>query len=168
VGVVRCSVEPSSRITMSRPQATTMIGYELKIEASAGDEKIGSTKVLLRPGNVPPIRLRAQPILADAGSDIDVTLIRGPSFTGKLPEKLQLVHERGSIEEKVDPKTRSAKFKIPADGKGWFQAEWGGGRAFVFVRPKAELAVKLTPKKSEYAPGEDAELAIATTSGDRG
>jgi MG2 domain-containing protein len=168
VGVARFLVEASARMTESRPQATTMIGYELKVEASAGDEKIGSTKVLLRPGSVPPIRLRAQPILAEAGGDVDVTLIRGPSFTGQLPEKLHLSHERGSIEAKVDPKTRTAKFKLPADGKGWFQAEWGGGRAFVYVRPKAELAIKVTPKKTEYAPGEDAEIAILTTAGDRG
>jgi hypothetical protein len=44
----------------------------------------------------------------------------------------------------------------------------GGAHALVYVRPRAELAVSVVPRRDHYAPGERAELAIQTTLGGKG
>jgi hypothetical protein len=168
IGVARFSVSPSSRTGVSVGQATTLLGYELKIEARAGDEDVGSTKIVLRPGNVPSVRLRATPVLAESGQDVEIAILRGPGFQGKLPEKIFMSWEKGSIEGKVDPKSRSAKIKLPDAATGWFETNWSGGRALIYVRPKAQLAVSVRPAKERYAPGQTAELAIQTESGGKG
>lgn len=168
LGVVHLIVEASARAARSRPSATTRLGYEFSVTARAEDEEVGSTRIILSPGQVPDIRLRATPVLAEAGGDVEVQILRGPSFNGKLPEKLSMTHELGTLEAPVDPKSRIARFSIPETAKGWFQTSFGAGRALVYVRPKTELQVSLRPKSDRYAPGATAELAIATTSGGRG
>ena len=97
-----------------------------------------------------------------------IEILRGPDFTGELPEKLFLTHAFESQEAKVDPNTRSADFTVPADWQGWAGVQWGGGQVFLFVQPNAALAVKVTPEKPRYAPGQVAQLGIETTVGTAG
>jgi hypothetical protein len=127
-----------------------------------------SAKLRLAPGNVPPLRLRATPVLAQPGDKVSFELIRGPGFSGKLPEELRLEHLRGHLTAKVDAKTRAAEVVLPAEAEGWCQVHAGGARALVFVRPRSELTVSLTPDRERYAPGQTAALAVETKSGGQG
>jgi hypothetical protein len=148
-----------------------LLGYELQVTARARGgkkEDLGTSPLVLRPGQVPPIRLRASPVLAQPGGEVEVAVIRGPSFTGALPKTLVMTHLGGAIEAKVDEESRTARFKLPADAKGWFEAKWNSGRALVYVRPPSQLAVSIRAGAESYAPGKLAELHIRTTAGQRG
>jgi hypothetical protein len=169
LGYVRFTVEPPHRMVASRPVATTMLGYELVVAAKSGNEAIGSTKIRLPPGAIPDLRLRANPILAEPGQKVEVTILRGPNFHGELPKKLYMNHvDMKSVEAELDPKTRTAAFEIPGGGEGWYAWEWGGARALVYVRPKAELAVEMRPGEPHYAPGQTARLDLLTKIGGKG
>jgi hypothetical protein len=115
---------------------------------------------------VPELRLRPSKVLADAGDELELTFIRGPTFTGELPEKLYLRHEQKQMEAKLDEKTRTAKFTLPPDLAGWFEASWGGARALIYVRPKTELSVSVAPDRERYRPRDRAELTVRTVTGD--
>jgi hypothetical protein len=171
LGLARFSIEGSEADEADRPEATTMLGYELAVTATARDgkkEDLGSTPLILQPGKVPPIRLRASPVLALPGGEVELAILRGPGFSGALPKELEMTHAHGAIRANVDQEARSARFKLPADARGWFAVNWGGGRALVYVRPQSELAVSIQPKAESYAPGKMAELEIRTTAGKRG
>jgi hypothetical protein len=170
-GLARFTIDANGVTGAAAGEATTLLGYELSVTArarGARKEELGSSPLILRPGKVPPIRLRASPVLAQAGGEVEVGILRGPSFSGALPKTLAMTHLHGSIEGKVDEESRTAKFKLPADARGWFEVQWGGGRALVYVRPRTELAVSIAPGASSYAPGNMAELHIRTTAGARG
>lgn len=169
LGIARLAVHPAAGLEQSRPRATVMLGYELEITARATDEELGKTKLVMSPGNVPPVRLRALPVLAAAGSAVEVEILRGPGFHGKLPEKLHLRQSTGkALEGKLDPETRKASFTLPRDARGWFEAEWSGARAMVFVKSGDDLQVSLRPERDRYAPGELAKLLVETRAGARG
>jgi hypothetical protein len=170
LGVAHFSVRANHDGESAAPQATTLLGYELLVTARAGDGKkeLGSTPFLLRPGTVPPVRLRATPVVAQAGGEVEVSVLRGPSFTQGLPKTLLMTHAGTTLEAALDSKARAARFKLPADAQGWFEVSWGGARALVFVRPRAELAVTIHPDAERYAPGQTASLAIHTTAGSNG
>lgn len=167
-GWVRFVVRPAPRMVARKPQATTMLGYELHITARADDERIGETTLRLSPGHVPSLRLRATPPLPKAGSDVVVDLLRGPAFDGVLPETLSLRHEQRTLEAPVDEKTRSARFTLPGDLYGWFEVQHAGARAQVYVRPATELHVSVTPAAPSYEPGATARLDVVTTAGGAG
>jgi len=170
LGMARFSVQSLDEEEEGSAEATTLLGYELSVTARARGKKeeLGSSPLILRPGQVPPIRLRASPVLAQPGGEIEVAIVRGPSFTGALPKTLVMTHLHGSLEAKVDEESRTARFKLPADAKGWFEVKWASGRALVYVRPPSELAVSIRPGAERYAPGKMAELTIRTTAGKRG
>lgn len=168
IGTVRIRVRSTSRSGTTKARPTTMLGYELLVTASAGREKIGSTKIRLQPGQVPQVRLRATPVLAAPGGMVEVKLIRGPGFSGKLPEKLWLTRHGKSIESKLDPEAKTASFKLPADAKGWYEVRWSTARALVFVRAADELEVEVKPDKDRYKPGDVAQLNLRTTVGGQG
>ena len=168
LGFIRYAIGLPARVKQHRPQPTIMKGYELAVTATVDGELFGDTKLRMEPGYVPALRLRATPVLAKAGDEVTVELIRGPSFVGELPDKISIDH-LGNIEEpEVDKKKRIAKFTIPADGKGWFEISTMGERALVFARSSADLAVTVTPDQEQYAPGGAAKLAIQTTIGGKG
>lgn len=168
MGLAWFTVEAPSRVSEGRPQATTMLGYELIVEAVVDGKPIGSTKLRLQPGSVPALRLRATPILATAGAEVTVEALRGPDFRGELPKELTLDHTRGQMKEKLDANTRTARFKLDPAVEGWCVIQGGGARALVYVKPRAALAVTVTPERETYAPGEQAKLKIATRVGEAG
>ncbi len=168
IGFARFSVEAPERYEAIRPRATTLLGYELVVTAKRSGEALGTTKLVLRPGAVPPVRLRASPILAEPGATVEVEILRGPDFHGELPKKLFLAHGHASIEAEVDPKTRTARFQLPPDAEGWMEASWSGARAVVFVKPRAQLSVSVTPDRERYAPGQLAHLSVETRLGQTG
>ncbi|MFB1479129.1 hypothetical protein, partial [Corallococcus sp. RDP092CA] len=164
MGVVRFSAQPAyGGSGMPRPpQATTFLGYELKVRAKWDGRDMGETKLVLRPARLPPLRLRATPVLAKAGEPVKVELLRGPGFTGELPSTLELVAGPTRLKEKVDPATRSARFTLPQDFEGWAAVEGVAATARVYVAPRASLAVEVSPDKPAYAPGELAHLQVRT------
>lgn len=168
IGVAHVSVHAPEKYEAERPQETILVGYEFLITAKKGNEVFGSTRLRMRPGAVPPIRLRATKQLVRAGEDVKVEILRGPDFTGELPEKLFLRHAYETVEAKVDEKSRSAQFKVPGDWQGWANVEWNGGQVFFFVEDPTPLAVKLTPEKERYTPGQVAQLGVETTIAGKG
>lgn len=151
------------------PQPTVMLGYELRVTAlGEGGEESGSTLLRMHPGSVPPLRMRATPVLAKAGDDVEVDLLRGPGFTEEIPEKLIMSSSSfPNIESKVDKKKLSAHFALPDNAEGWFTVSWDGAETRVFVQPDDDLSVELKPDRSSYAPGQTARLDIQTRAGDK-
>ena len=158
---MRVSAAPSRRTT--RAADTTYLGYELKVEALADDERIGETKVRLRPGQIPPLRLRASPVVAEPGATVEVKALRGPSYTGDLPDKLVLINEGHRIESKLDGDTRVARFELPKDRSGWYEVRYDGATAVVFVPDQRKLTVEVASDKKVYSPGAQARLQVRTT-----
>lgn len=168
MGLVRFTVEPPVIEGESRPQPTTMLGYELVVTADL--EGKPTTKLRIAPGEVPELRLRVQPVLAKAGDKVKAELIRGPDFAAAgrtLPKELVLEHLKGKLTAELDDK-KQAEFTIPAGAEGWLEVRGGGARALVYVKPENDLAVAVTPRAERYAPGQQAELAITTTLGGKG
>jgi hypothetical protein len=168
IGVAHFAVTAPEKYESLKPQDTIMVGYEFLVTAKKGTEVFGSTRLRMNPGSVPQIRLRASSQLVKPGDRVKVEILRGPDFTGDLPEKLFLTHAYQSQEAKVDEKTRSADFVVPTDWQGWAGVQWGGGQVFLFVQPNGALTVKVTPEKPRYAPGQVAQLGIETTVGTSG
>ncbi|GMU58474.1 MAG: hypothetical protein AMXMBFR34_02370 [Myxococcaceae bacterium] len=168
IGTAFVQVIAPEKYESIRPQDTVMVGYELQVTAKKKGEVLGRTTLRLNPGAVPQIRLRAKSQLLRPGEAVTVELLRGPDFTGELPEKLYLRHAYQAVEAKLDEKTRSAQFQVPADWQGWAGVEWGGGQVLFFVQPQAPLSVAVTPEKERYAPGQVAQLDVRTAEGGRG
>lgn len=161
LGVTRFTAQPpGGEGDGERPQATTLLGYELKVSAKQEGHDAGSTKLVLRPAELPPTRLRATPVLARAGEEVKFELLRGPHFEGKLPQKLFLQAGTTSLESKVEG--RVARFTLPRDFEGWAEARWEGALARVYVAPRAQLTVEVGPEKPAYMPGEVARLQVRT------
>ena len=168
IGVAHVSVSAPQKYEALKPQDTVMVGYEFLVTAKKSGELLGSTRLRMVPGSIPLLRLRASSQLVKPGASVAVEIIRGPDFTGELPEKLFLSHAFQSVEAKVDEKTRTATFTVPQSWQGWAGVQWGGAQVFLFVQPQAALSVKVTPEKDRYAPGQVAQLGIETLVGTQG
>jgi hypothetical protein len=165
IGIVRFSVEPAATAAAPPPaQPTIMQGYELLVTARADGKTLGQTRLRLAPGSVPPLRLRATPVLARPGETVAVELVRGPDYQGEIPKKLVVSHQGNQREVEIG-KQRTASVVLPADARGWYELSAGGVRALVYVRSGAELAVEVTPDKPSYPPGAAAILAVRTALG---
>jgi len=165
LGLVRFSVELPASDVQTMPQPTTMLGYELVVTVEG--EGRPSAKLRIAPGAVPALRMRVAPVLARPGEAVTAELLRGPAFTGALPEALELSCLTSTRKAALGA-DRRAQLVLPADAEGWCAVTGGGARALVYVRPAAELSVSVVPKQDRYAPGEQAELAIQTTLGGKG
>ncbi|MBS1153159.1 MAG: hypothetical protein H6Q89_4857, partial [Myxococcaceae bacterium] len=166
VGFARLDVQAPEKYEAQRPQATTLVGYEFLITARKGDAVVGSTKLLMRPGAIPPLRLRVDSQLVKPGATVEVEVLRGPAYEGELPEKAQLTMGRELKEEKLDPKTRKVRFTLPTSFEGWASVSCGSGRVYLFVQPTAQLQVTVAAEKDRYAPGQLARLNIETRTGE--
>ncbi|MBI1949126.1 MAG: hypothetical protein HYS27_25785 [Deltaproteobacteria bacterium] len=151
-----------------KPQPTMMLGYELLVSARSGTEALGQTKLRLQPGAVPALRLRASKVIAAPGDEVTLEFLRGPDFTGELPKKLWLTHADQSLEADVDVDKRVAKFLLPKDREGWWEARVGGAVARVFVPAAKALQVAVASDKKTYRPGERAHLTVSTRAKDAG
>jgi hypothetical protein len=139
-----------------------MVGYEFLVTARQGQEVVGSTRLRVAPGAIPPLRLRADRQVVEPGSTVTVELVRGPDFQGELPKTVVLTQAYRSVEAQVDPQTRKAALAVPADWQGWAAVEWSQGKVFFFVRPRATLQVDLAAEQPRYAPGQTARLLVDT------
>ncbi|PTL81641.1 MG2 domain-containing protein [Vitiosangium sp. GDMCC 1.1324] len=165
MGLVRFTAEPAGTDSESDvSQETTLLGYELRVSAKAGKEDLGSTKLVLHPARLPPARLRATPVLARAGDEVRIELLRGPDFQGELPAEFFLMAGDKQLKAEVEKSGRLpvARFQLPADFEGWAEASWAGAVARVYVAPRAQLALEVAPDKTAYTPGELAHLQVRT------
>lgn len=163
IGVALLTAEPAEGDgDEARAQDTTRLGFELMVSAQVEGKDAGSTKLFLPPTQLPTQRLRATPALARAGEEVRVELLRGPGFSGSLPEKLWLSAGGERMESQVDSKSRVATFRLPEQFEGWAQVDWGTAVARIYVAPRAQLSVEVAPEKPSYAPGEVARLLLRT------
>jgi hypothetical protein len=166
-GVVHLRIQAAPTREIARPSPTTMLGYELDARAMRGNDEIGSTRIRLHPGAVPPLRLRLDPPIAEPGGELALEILRGPDFAGELPKKLELVHDQApSIE--ADVKDRKARFVLPDDAAGWYTVYWNGAQAFAYVPESGEMTVTLTPAATTLRPGAMGSLAVRTEAAGRG
>lgn len=154
------------------PQPTIMRGYELLISAEAGGKPIGKTKLRLKPGEIPALTVRADPVVVDSGEKVTLQLLRGPTFSGELPKKIAVEHHGDTKILELPKGSKTVDYVIPKDRRGWFRFSAATYHqvqaALVFVRSGAQLAVKVTPEQPRYAPGARARLLLRTRVGDRG
>ncbi|NTX64964.1 hypothetical protein HUA74_30350 [Myxococcus sp. CA051A] len=148
--------------TEGQAQATTFLGYELKVVAKVDGKPVGDTKWMSRPAMLPPFRLRATPVLARAGEEVRIDLMRGPAFEGTLPKELHLTVGKQELVAKLEKGSTTARFQLPADFEGWAETSWAGARARVYVAPRAQLSVEVSSEKPAYAPGDLARLQVRT------
>jgi hypothetical protein len=148
-----------------RPEPTIMQGYELLVSAQVDGEPFGETKLRMQPGSVPRLRMRANPVIADAGQNVTVNFLRSSDFRGDLPEKVLVSHRGDTKTVELDKKTKTATVEIPKDARGWFELSADGARALVFARSDTDLTLALTPARPTYAPGSSAELRVVTNIG---
>ena len=163
LGFIRFAEEQPEAAGNEKPEATTLLGYELAV-ATEVDGKPASTKIRFRPGALPELRMRVTPVLPKQGDTLTTELLRSPKFRGSLPKELALdcltSHATGVLDDQ-----HAAKLVLDPKAEGWCTVSGGGAHAFVYIRPQAELAVTVTPKRARYAPGEQAELQIQTLVG---
>lgn len=168
LGLTRLSVIRPEAAAVAAPQPTIMKGYELAVAVSSGPGAGGETLVRMAPGEVPNLRLRPTPILPAPGETVEVELIRGPEWSGELPEKLAVSHRSKTELVEIDREARTARVEIPKQARGWFELRAGGAVARVFVRAGEDLRVAIAPEKESYRPGETARLAVKTEVGGEG
>jgi hypothetical protein len=136
--------------------------------AKLSGEEVGSARLRVNPGQVPPIRLRMTPVLVKAGEKLKLEILRGPQFQGDLPEKLYFQNEGQSHEVKTESDHRSATFTVPPKAQGWIQVSWGGAQTMAFVKSENTLSVSVRAEREHYAPGQTAKLLLETKAGEKG
>ncbi|MFT5683992.1 MAG: hypothetical protein ACI8RZ_004927, partial [Myxococcota bacterium] len=167
MGVISLSTTESRRISQARPRATTLLGYELAISATDKGETVGKTTMRFSPGTVPPLRIRADAIIASAGDELNFTFVRGPDFSGDLTGDVYLSAQDGSSLEGTIAE-RKVAFTLPGDAEGWYTLSHSGAVCRVFVPPPENLTLALTSDATRYAPGEEATISLSTTSSGQG
>ncbi|MFN7143744.1 MAG: MG2 domain-containing protein [Myxococcota bacterium] len=167
VGRLRLSVGVPTEARDGRAEPVTFPGFALRVAASRGDEEIGATVLRLPVGAVPDLRLRFSEVVVDAGAAIELTAVRGPDFSGAFPEKMRLMQGGRQLAAfDFDPEARRGLVNVPKDASGFAHVEWGGARAVLYVRPKATLALTVTPDAPTYRPGGTARLTVTAKDGD--
>lgn len=168
LGATSVSLRVPRAAGTTAPRATTKTGYAFRAVATREGEPVGETRVVFDAGEVPTLRLRATPTLVSAGDTVSIDLLRGPGYSGSLPDELQLM--AGSVVKaraKLDRDTRSAKLVVPADARGFLHVAHDGRRAVIFVRDPEPLSVAITSDKADYRPGETAKIQVQTRAGER-
>jgi len=164
LGVARVTVSVPAQPGHRPVKAGTKTGYEIAVIAATEGVEVGRTRSIYEVGQIPAMRLRATPSLADPGSTVDVELFRGPSFTGSLPKELALMNGSRQVQH-VELEENKATFTIPDDVNGFLHVDYAGARTVVYVRPRNSLTVLLETDASSYRPGAEATLSVTTRSG---
>ena len=164
MGVSRATLQVPQRPGQVAPQPTTTTAYELEVVALSNDEPFGSGRLIMPPGSIPALRMRATPSLAAPGETVVVDIFRGPEFYGELPETLSLYEGTRHLEES-DVVDNSVAFTVPTDVEGFLHVEWGGARTVIYVQPQQPLSVQVHTDATAYRPGATAQLTVQTTAG---
>lgn len=159
-GTLRLSVGVLDSAGVSQPAPTTWPGFEFVAEV----EGLGRTRLRMKEGAIPPLRLRLDEVVVDPGTSVGLSAFRGPDFREKLPEKMELRQgDRVLSRFDVDPEKRSGTIDIPKDASGFASVEWGGARAVLYIRPSASLQVELSTSGGSWKPGSSVQLTARSS-----
>jgi len=142
------------------PRPTTRTAYRLAVDTYDGR----GSAVVLPVGDIPALRMRATPSLPTPGQAVTVELLRGPAWSGPLPDELALV-SGSDVVAKAAVIDNGAVFQVPDDAAGFLHVRFAGARATLFVRRPHPLQVTIDTDKTQYAPGAEATLTVQTTAG---
>jgi hypothetical protein len=143
---------------------TVSTAYELAVAAMDGEEELGSGRLVLPVGEVPPLRIRATPPLAHPGDEVTFEFVTGPSWVGDLPERAWLMQGTANLVE-GEVAEKAVTLRIPESARGFLHLEYAGARAVVFSAPAEPLRVALSTDRPSYEPGAVARLTVSTTHG---
>ncbi|MDQ3262259.1 MAG: MG2 domain-containing protein [Myxococcota bacterium] len=146
-----------------RPQATTFLGYDFLVSATVEGREVGTTRLRMRPGSVPPLRLRPSAVVASAGDKLEVQLLRGPGYLAPLPKQVNVLV--GAAIQHLEVEDKRVVFSVPPDAAGWLRFETQGAQALVYVRSGSDLSVAIMPDQPAYRPGALAHLKLETRVG---
>lgn len=157
-GLLYVSSSAGREAIEARTSPASWPGFSLLVSA----EGIGETTLRMPVGEVPPLRLRLSEVVVDPGAEVQITALRGPTYSGTLPDKLSLVQgDRVLQRVDLDAKNRTGTFTVPPDASGFAQVDWDGARAVLYIRPPSDLQLDLAAG-SDWTPGSDASLTLTT------
>lgn len=176
-GTLRFTATPPFVATIREPVATTMQGFEFEISV----EDLGTTTWRSEPGATPNFRLRPDKVLLESGEELRIEMLRGPDFSGSLPDQLTLLDSDGHVQNcprtpkalKAEPydnyyddacpapeDDNAVRFAIPAGREGFMKTEAHTATAIVYVRPEATLSLELSTAEETYAPGAETTIEV--------
>lgn len=161
-GLLRISARVSAQQQDTKAAPRTWPGFDY-IVALADAELPTEAHLRLRVGEIPPLRLRLSDVIVDPGATVELSALRGPSFNGTFPKKLQLMQaDHKLVEFDFDPERRVGSFTVPTDASGFASVELNGLRAVLYIRPQNTLTVDVAPSATTFRPGETASLTVTT------
>jgi hypothetical protein len=169
-GVTRIALIASPAAATSGSSGDTFVtAWELEVQARSGGEDLGSTRIVVEPGTIPELRLRAARSVLAPGDPVEIRLLRGPDFDGELPEDGAVLHlwqqDEAIAELRYDAERRMILGHVPEDARGLCGVTLLGATARLWVPDPTPLSVELTPDKSHYRPRELALLRVSTAEG---
>lgn len=162
-GVFTVSVRVPRAASPRTEPPLTYPGFEYHLTARMGDQELGSTTLRLKPGTVPPLRVRVPEVIVDPGAEVAVSLLRGPDWVGEVPRKVFLRRDAKKLAEcEVKGDAGGCTLEVPTDARGFLQVDAGQASAVLLVRADDRLEVRLSPDREVYRPGEVARLTVST------
>ncbi|MBL8618449.1 MAG: hypothetical protein JNM72_22735 [Deltaproteobacteria bacterium] len=164
-------VRGSSRSNTATDQpgtATLRPGYELQVTAQHQGAALGAATLRLWPAPVPDRRVRVSDPTPAPGATVEVELLRGPNNPVQLPDRLWMNHQDGSsIEALREGESRTFRFTLPADKRGWYTVQWAEASARVWVSDRKDMQLRLEPSAATSRPGGELTLRVQTTRGEQ-
>ena len=165
-GAIRVRVKPAMDREKTASSGTFRTAWELKVSA-----KGGSTTVVVGVGRVPDLRLRPDKPILSPGDPVQISVMRGPDYRGKLPDDATEVEvKRGN--KVVSKLVWNAKEKVlagvlPNDPllTGLLTVNMAGSRAILWVPPVDPLTLTLSTDRPSYKPGDRARIDVKTMAG---
>lgn len=175
-GVTRLSATADPSAGDRSQSSTVLSAWELGVEVTVAGKSLGATKVVLKPGTIPDLRLRPRDPLLKPGDEISIKVLRGPDFSGYMPEektRLALLQGGEKVGEVVlDPKEKVITGVMPTTvpggqeaAHGLYTVEWNNARAILLVPRTNALAVTVEADQGTYRPGAQARLSVRTRTG---
>ncbi len=162
---------PSDAASDAESTGTLKTAWELEVRARSGEEDLGSTRIVVEPGAIPVLRLRASRSVLSPGDEVEIRLLRGPGFDAELPEDGAVVHLQQIDEElpalRYDAERRMIHGRIPEGAMGLYGVSMLGAATRLWVPDPTPMTVEITPDKSQYRPRELALLQLSTAEGGR-
>ncbi len=158
-GVVLITNQVGASSVSSRTSPASWPGFAFVVDV----QSVGDTVLRMPIGEVPPLRLRFSEVVVAPKDEIELTAVRGKSFTGTLPKELRLMQGDRLLEKiTFDPEARVGHFTVPEGVSGFASVEWGGARAVMYVRPAEELHLALSAETA-WKPGEKGTITVKST-----
>lgn len=162
-GVFTVSVQVPRAASPRTEPSRTYPGFEYQLTARVGDHELGATTLRLKPGTVPPLRVRVPEVIVDPGARLPVSLLRGPDWVGEVPRTVYLRRDGKQLAAcAVEGEAGGCTLEVPTDARGFLQVDAGRASTVLMVRADDRLEVSLKPDREVYRPGEVARLTVST------